>query len=133
MNEVRTAILKAADHIENNPHEFLYKEVCVPDCGTPGCAAGWIAHFMGVKFGTPCWGTFLMPILGINSNVFIDRMDAIQFYHWRVDAQVCAATLRHYADKHHPAEAEYSEVSKELDRIFKEVPCEQRSTQTKVS
>ena len=49
---IRTAILKAADSIEQNPHLFSFKSLAIPnkDCGTPGCAIGWIAYHSGLEF-----------------------------------------------------------------------------------
>ena len=45
---IYSAAMKAADHIERNPGLFSFMEVGVPECGTPGCMVGWVAHFMGV-------------------------------------------------------------------------------------
>ena len=40
---IRTAMYKAADSIEQNPHLFDFGSVELPDCDTPGCALGWVA------------------------------------------------------------------------------------------
>jgi hypothetical protein len=40
MNDIRDAILKAADHIERNPNRFDFSAVMVPPhCGAPGVSA----------------------------------------------------------------------------------------------
>ena len=102
------AIMKAADHIENNPKSFYYYSNDIPpalDCGTPGCAVGWVGHFlghrgvilqthkvMGLDFGGPLEGIYN----------FADRMDEVSDdRRWRDSAEQCAATLRRYAEKYH--------------------------------
>lgn len=116
---VREAVLKAADHIERNPGEFDFGSPTAPSgagCGTPGCALGWVSTFCGLgSAGNGLLGwrgyTGALPALGLGSyQSFYDRMDGSQKWwerflliSWRRSAKVCAATLRAYADKYHPA------------------------------
>jgi hypothetical protein len=118
---IRQAILKAADHIERNPHLFDFKVWLMPnDCGTPGCAIGWIGLFSGKTFEKGCWdidgprpgvsANVCQPALGINAEEFYSRMDCIDLQtafemRWRRNAENCARTLRLYADTYHPAES----------------------------
>lgn len=99
---IRKAILKAADHIEANPKRFDFDSVNVPrspGCGTPGCAIGWIAHFARVR----SFREILPALVGIDSGLtFYTRLDEYD-YNWHKSAQVCAAALRYFADKYHPA------------------------------
>lgn len=112
-NDIRTAILKAADHIEANPGSFDYSSLKVPDCGTPGCALGWIAVFRGHSARThtglrACFALEGDPA-GVKSRVFYQRMDRLSDRFkskWREDAAICAHALRAYADKYHPAPAQ---------------------------
>lgn len=109
---IRQAILKAADHIERNPGQFNFMAAGVPHpCGSPGCALGWTGHFMGCTdgFNEVCSVMGLaitrpeLPELGEFD--FYNRMDAINGDNgWRWEASKCAATMRLYADKYHPAE-----------------------------
>lgn len=95
---IREAILAAASHIERNPVEFEWA-TCVtpnhPGCGTPGCALGWIACYMGTT----------MPRLDSSMNrfsAFYKTMNDLA-PGWMDSAAICAYGLRLYADKYHPA------------------------------
>jgi hypothetical protein len=98
---VYEAILKAADHIETNPKLFNYSENRIPDCGTPGCALGWIGHFLGLKGD---YETVLQQ-MGLHhlTEFSADRMDVVGgvMSFWRHNAQACAKTLRLYAQEYH--------------------------------
>lgn len=119
---IYNAILKAADHIEGHPTEFKWMSVEVPkspECGTPGCALGWIGTFAAVganKYGYD--GISLVaagheddisdqywlgkPLLGITQAEFYVRMNELFKDHgWKHNAAVCAKTLRAYAEKYH--------------------------------
>lgn len=106
MSIERYAILKAADQIETRPETFNFCETGIPhDCGSPGCALGWIGHFAS----TPVAGSVLdvaVDFLRLGDHVdadavFYERMSRLQ-YGWRDNAHDCAKTLRLYADAHHP-------------------------------
>lgn len=93
---VREAILKAADHIERNPHLYDYQKIYAPECGTTGCAIGWIGHFLGMS------GKDLDEIcdaIGTTHSEFYERTEPTG----NVVAQECAVrSLRAYADRYHP-------------------------------
>lgn len=126
---IREAILKAADHIERNPLDFDFWKTGVPgSCGTPGCALGWIGHFMGETnyFNDVC------DVMGLGITKphlpergefdFYRRMDKIEgpaVLHgkWTNSAELCARTLRLYADKYHPAESR-AVIPASVMRIF---------------
>lgn len=102
---MREAILKAADQIAATPHLFDFHTVERPDlsCGTPGCALGWIGFFAGIK-PEPTIVTATSEALGIDSMEFYERMDSCcDSEDWLDDPALCAAGLRAYADKYHPA------------------------------
>jgi hypothetical protein len=113
-----SAMLRAADHIEKHPRLFDFSRTRIPpDCGTPGCALGWIGHFAGrtkarlrVMFGlsyvhrgiaivTPEAG--LEPIIPITARAFYMRMDSLSAGNWRQDALICATAMRLYAERFH--------------------------------
>jgi hypothetical protein len=124
---LREAMFAAADHIETHPKEFDFNAIGVPDgCGTPGCALGWIAHFMGYPPSTLGFG-FVGDQMDLPSEpliagfeigdenhytcrtfAFYNRMDRVAdetpSYQWAFEAGACARTLRRYADRWHPAE-----------------------------
>jgi hypothetical protein len=110
---VREAILKAAATIEANPRAFDFDGVVpVPECGTPGCALGWIALLAGVErlnvAGRIYWdhaqlSTFLEIPGGYPDGIFYERMDKLAGYAWHRSAELCARGLRLYADEYHPA------------------------------
>lgn len=101
---LREAILKAADHIENNPAQFNYGCISVPECGTQACAAGWICFFLDVPAGQNAAGLELADTaLGIPYDEFDHRMDIMSAIdgdngRWMRDASACAKALRRYAD-----------------------------------
>ena len=109
MNNIRTAIMKAAGSIEQNPDIFSFGSIKCPDpdCGTPGCAIGWMGFHMGME-GLSSMELFtrVNSSLGINGIgiEFYGRMDAVFGGHkWKHSATNCAKALRLYADKFHPS------------------------------
>lgn len=113
---IRDAILKAADHIERFPEEFSFNSYTVPErphCGTPGCALGWMIAFAGT--GHSLFMAFAQQVLGIVPHgkmsagyEFYCRMDELVGADWVASAEACAAGLRLYADKYHPAPEPHS-------------------------
>lgn len=127
------AFMLAADHIEGNPKEFNFASRRQPsalDCGTPGCALGWIGYFMHTdpkpvviddrlysyfdynQIGERC-GFVRASWVGLTrpedfEEVFYGRMDELHANRggldWRESAQVCADMLRKYAETYHPVE-----------------------------
>lgn len=97
------AIMKAADKVEKSPCEFQFMETGIPDgCGSPGCALGWIGHFLG---GAKNFAS-VPGMLGLGDEfegqqIFYARMDALSPDSWRWDGYKCARTLRLYAEKYH--------------------------------
>ena len=99
--EIRDAILKAADHIERNPGLFSFIASHIPsDCGTPGCAVGWINYFGG--HARRAGGVINSSPLGVDETSFYHRMNRLGFG-WMHAAASAAQGLRAYADKYHPA------------------------------
>lgn len=117
MTDIYTALMKAADHIKHNPKNFMFSASGVPcanECGTPGCAMGWIAAYMGHESGTEFYAAHKelglspeaqdnVPSHGAHvSFAFYNRMDSIHgSYRWRCYADECARSLRLYAAKYH--------------------------------
>lgn len=112
---IRQAILRAANHIGRHPMEFDFNSTETPSgpgCGTPGCAMGWLASFLGCDTGS--WWK-VDKALGCSTSEFYIRMDEMsgggrpeEFGpyipgRWRKSAAVCADALRLYADKYHPS------------------------------
>lgn len=109
------AILAAASHIERHPEFFNFNAVALPDtdCGTHGCALGWIGFFAGLRPDeTRDYGFCVLraanEVLGLNdkdhvSSVFYDRMTDLAGHplYWRERATECARVLRLYAEKYH--------------------------------
>lgn len=111
---IYNAIMRAADHIERNQDYFDFGSCGIPpDCGTPGCAIGWVNFFSSTTSSVrvPHSRAFKpfdagRPVinseaaLGVNSGVFYLRMSAIAAK-WQNGASICAGTLRLYAEKYH--------------------------------
>jgi hypothetical protein len=88
------ATLATAELFEREPKLFRFSETSVPDCGTPGCALGYIGYFMGQ---TGCISG--ESTIGVDSGVFYDRMRPLA-PNWIIDASRCAKGLRLYAEKY---------------------------------
>lgn len=122
--KLRDAILKAADHIEANPSLYDFGRFKSPECDTPACMVGWVAHFMGVPAGLNVWsGLFDGPgcigVMGVDDSAFMHRMMVLSVEHdvWpAVNPTEAPEALRLYADKYCPAEP--VTVESELARIF---------------
>lgn len=109
---MRDVILKAAEHIEMHPDDYCFVSNELPEPGhRAGCALGWIAYHCGQL--APCdglttvtrWAASLLGVSG--SSEFYDRMDTYNPGHkwgqtWTTNAQVCAQSLRAYADEFFP-------------------------------
>lgn len=128
---VRQAILNAADHIEQRPRDFDFMRCAVPaDCGTPGCALGWIGHFLGMggadfKDVNARLGLETDELMGARQ--FYDRMDALNNANpgemeWTDSSRICAKVLRLYADAHHPESRAL--IPESVRRIFTASPAE---------
>lgn len=133
--DIRTAILKAADHIERNPKLFDFCATWVPDdtdCGTPGCALGWIGHFANIQRGCSYGAEiYVAPALVeademfSSASAFYSRMDAVAgATAWRWNAEACAAALRLYADKYFPiSDAKVASFWERVDKSGGEDAC----------
>jgi hypothetical protein len=108
---IRSAILAAADMIEQNPDRFEFMEIGIPSpsCGTPGCALGWISYFAGCTRKPDQYFPYVncLPLMEPEWTAavqFYARMDDLteKSRDWRYSAPLCAHTLRLYADTYHP-------------------------------
>ena len=121
MTDIRTAILKAADSIEANPELFEFESLRLPDsnCGTPGCALGWISlhSHLQVRRAHPdgCFAD-VVGSLKIGEIGFYRRMTDIGAG-WTSDSFRCAENLRLYADKYHP---ETDHIPENIRAIFRD-------------
>jgi hypothetical protein len=110
---VYEAIMKAAEHIENHPKDFNYGSVCVPgECGSPGCAVGWIGYFSNTNRGRFGLSEVCREALGLlpellycggtvsSYGAFENRMHQLA-PGWAFNAASCAKALRLYAAKYH--------------------------------
>lgn len=100
--KIRTAILLAANRIAKHPDLFRFFRCSVPaDCGTPGCALGWISFYMGRG---PRTRDLAPKELNVCSQLaFYERMDVLVGSAWSDgNAALTAKGLRLYADKYHP-------------------------------
>lgn len=102
-NLLQAATLLAAEHIEKRPQDFDFYEVVIPDCGTPGCALGWMAHFYRQLGGRrPDGGemediTDILPMLDMDDAKFYRRLDHHAGIHWHHHADLAAKGLRAFA------------------------------------
>jgi len=112
--QVYSAVMKAADHIERHPELFDFDERSGPhDCGTPACALGRIGFFAGslyefwdgsLSIYGVAYRTFGMRDNGDNdgATTFYTRMNQLVGHDWKVDASICAKGLRLLAQDYAP-------------------------------
>jgi hypothetical protein len=92
--------MRAADHIERNPHLFEFLRIAVPECGSPGCAIGWVGHFAGQERGRIVDGV-CTDFFGVAPLTFYERLDKVYgSTGWQNDPAQCASALRLYAAKY---------------------------------
>lgn len=102
---IYTAIMKAADQIERNPHTFDFVQGRRPNregnCGTPSCALGWVGFFAQSK--EQYWTGVCQELFGMDPMDWYDFLskEAGSFNSWTSSPQECARVLRLYAAKHH--------------------------------
>jgi hypothetical protein len=110
--EIRGAILRAATTVERDPKLFKWSVCHIPECGTPGCAVGWIGAHLGIPANESL--EQVARELGV-LDVFYERMSEVtqqfgwSYGQWRDSAEYAATALRAYADKYYPAVAEVAE------------------------
>ena len=92
---VYEATLATAKLFEQKPEMFDFFAAVVPECDTPGCAIGYIGHFMGQKGLIDGLTT-----VGIPEPEFYDRMGELVTRGWIDSASLCAKGLRLYAEKY---------------------------------
>lgn len=130
---IREAILKAADHIERNPGTFRFSVGTKPhDCGSPGCAIGWIGYFAGCK--SRSYIDISKELFNIHHSEVYLRLTSAEsplatdwaYGTWPRSAERCACALRFYADKYHPADgiAEVTGLPASVRAIFDMTPAE---------
>jgi hypothetical protein len=122
--KVRDAILRAADQIEAHPESLDFANIIVPQCGSPGCALGWIGVFAQI---TGFVSTVSEEVLGLEDFQFYSRMVLLQDQtFWGRDATECARCLRLYADKYHPASTLDPSFAKYRDGLVREFAMDSR-------
>ena len=127
MTTVYEAIMLAADHIEGNPGLFRFNATTVPECDTPGCAIGWVAHFRGHQVTGDfvhdnVHGRACIAALGVNFHDFYDRMRGVMTGAWCASPAACAATLRKYAEKYHASNGTLRALTA-VDESFVQLPA----------
>ena len=88
------ATLATAKLFEQRPELFSFSQTFIPDCGTPGCAIGYIGYFMGHTGIISGERT-----IGVDSGEFYDRMRPLA-PNWIFSGVLCAEGLRLYAEKY---------------------------------
>ena len=98
------AMIKAAVHIEQNPHLYDFAFCRSPKGGETACMLGWLAHFMGTeKNGQAA----CHEMLGIHSVDFYMRTHEFYSAGSRLEYKNAVHILRGYAAKYlKPAEPE---------------------------
>jgi hypothetical protein len=103
---IRAAILDTARLFETRPGLWDFWHNSTPDCGSPGCALGYIAFHLGVKSGD-VQDEFCPLVLGIDVSKFyadlrfsLDGKTVLS----EMSIEQVVRALRAYADKFYPAE-----------------------------
>ncbi len=96
---IKPAMLKAADQIESRPYTFNFMAYRPADCGSPGCALGWISYFAKTPEDQAHRGALHLlgfPTTGNGAFKFYDAMSRINSG-WKRSAVQCSSALRQYA------------------------------------
>jgi hypothetical protein len=101
MNNIREAILKAADFIERHPNQYEWTSILVPGFDGSGCMLGWISYFMGK---VPYSGIQYEIEPGVTQSLFYGRINSFGVYCSNIDGTTAPTALRKYAAKFHPIE-----------------------------
>lgn len=131
-------IMKAADHIEANPALFDFQSTEIPRCGTPGCALGWIGHFMGrpaelskdeyFSYSAVAIYTLkLGPWIVADRNFYKLLDDLTNRSRWRDNAIECAKALRLFAASYYGEKPAITGIPDSVRQIFAELPGERVS------
>jgi hypothetical protein len=130
MNEVRTAILKAADTIEQHPERWDFMKVHTPGPrgGLHGCALGWIGYHLGMVDSR--LNQVLPPLELGTASQFYSRIEYIYMMAhgrqgWHVQKCISvmstsevAACMRAYADWYHPAVEAPTGIPSSVAKLF---------------
>jgi hypothetical protein len=104
--EIRGAILSTAKLFEEKPDLWNWSNTQVPDCGTPGCALGYIGTALEIPAGKAVvWVEEVLgykDIFSVQSKFYADMNDASRDYGWNLSASGASKALRAYADKYFP-------------------------------
>lgn len=125
------AIMKAADQIEQYPERFVFIATGVPrrdgglshNCGSPGCALGWIAFYGRNVWVNRLCGTYgnglkVVDLPNNSSSVFYCRLNKYESG-WMGDARLCAKALRQYAEEYcAPEQPKYEGILETVKVIF---------------
>jgi hypothetical protein len=101
--QIRGAILKTADLFERKPHLYSYRNIEVPECGTPGCMLGYIGMYLGVKKGSFVKRDVSCGALGMEPEPTLYALGHENFAGYTSDAAKAVSLLRAYANKYFPA------------------------------
>jgi hypothetical protein len=117
----RTAILRAADHLESAPWSYAMNVTRIPydQFTLGGCVLAWIAYYAGyrpwslaVLFKDDQAASLAKVLVGRSFHDLVDWMDDHDRLEpgrvtgdgssWIMNASTCARRLRHYADLYYP-------------------------------
>jgi hypothetical protein len=115
--QIRGAILATANLFEQRPELWKFSRIDVPECGSPGCAIGYITHFLGMRdiFGFRKTTELLVAdadLDGMPGSVFYGRTGLSSY----VEPQKVPGILRAYADRYFPAAK--AEKADQLDPAY---------------
>lgn len=102
--QVRAAILSTASLFESKPALFNFWVTTVPpDCGTPGCALGYVCHFLEIS-GSDDFKLAARAMGCGDAYLFYKTLDAYGDEEWDTHGLRAARALRAFANARFPAE-----------------------------
>jgi len=111
--QIRGAILRAADRIERQPTSYDFMETHLPGdngCNTPHCMLGWIGYELRSKqisahhVAAEILGMDTATEYNVAANSIYDFIAAAGFLDYQRDAKQAADGMRKFADRYFPAE-----------------------------
>jgi hypothetical protein len=125
---IYTAIMKAADTIEQCPKLYTFQANRVPECGSPGCLIGHIGAQLG-HVGQGVYSGETWAMIGLDPDRRYDILDQMGYWDFRFKtdegrtfaryavtehAPLAAAFLRHFALRFKPQHTGLPDIVRDI-------------------
>lgn len=106
MNSIYTAIMKAANTIEQQPELYIFQANQVPECGSPGCLIGHIGAQLG-HVGQGVYSGETWAMIGLDPDRRHNILDQMGYWDFRYKTEEGLTFLKHAVTEHAPLAAAF--------------------------